>query len=369
MTINLAAVKPEMDSTPVVTYPLSMARDYIRHWGLPEAIREFLQNAIDSDSPFEFAFNHEELIITSRKSSLDPSTLLLGATSKAEKSDKIGNFGEGYKLALLVLTRLGLHVCVENNGRLWKPVFRFNEQFDLDMLYVDEYPSHCTGLSFVVGGLTEADKEMIVDQCLHMQEKDDDAIEAHQGRILPSRPGKLFVNGLFVCDTGLKYGYDVKPDYLKLERDRQTVSSFELKWLAKDMWFDTKQFEHVAKMITDRVPDLEYAEHGCPELLKEAVFAEFTARNPGNVIASSPEHLKELVARGITKTVYIDRTTHSIVSSSRSYKESSLAKAAAKPLPFEDLEKYLESNKKHMRRAAIVAFAGLLALAKGWQNK
>ncbi|MNZ93573.1 hypothetical protein D3C78_1126480 [compost metagenome] len=254
-----------------------------------------------------------------------------------------------------------------NNGRLWEPVFKFNEQFGVEMLHIEEHQNSCTGLTFVVGGLSPEDKQKVIDSCLHMQPLIADAIDLPQGRILPSSPGKLYVNGLYVCDTKMKYGYDIKPDYITLERDRQTVSSFQLAWLVKDMWFATHQFEKVADMITKDFPDMEYASHGCPELLKEAVYQQFMKNNPGGVVASSPEHLKELVNRGMTKAVYVNSNTHAIVSTSKSYAVT--AAAVAKPTPLMVLNKWYEENEKNLRRLSKVGFKALLKMAEQWQNK
>lgn len=37
------------------SYELPLARDYVRHWGVTEAVRELLQNMLDSESPNEFS--------------------------------------------------------------------------------------------------------------------------------------------------------------------------------------------------------------------------------------------------------------------------------------------------------------------------
>lgn len=80
-------------------YELPLSRDYVRHWGIPEAVREILQNAIDSDSPLEYTLYTDRITVTSKHSRLEPKTLLLGRTSKADCDDKVGSFGEGYKIA------------------------------------------------------------------------------------------------------------------------------------------------------------------------------------------------------------------------------------------------------------------------------
>lgn len=48
------------------TYELPIAREYVRHWSMPEAVREIIQNALDSDSPFEYEFKDHKLYVYSR---------------------------------------------------------------------------------------------------------------------------------------------------------------------------------------------------------------------------------------------------------------------------------------------------------------
>ncbi len=86
-------------------YELSLSKQYVSHWGMADGVRELLQNALDSESPFEWEFKDGSLFLHSRYSKLEPRTLLLGQTSKAEDTTAIGSFGEGYKIAMLVLTR------------------------------------------------------------------------------------------------------------------------------------------------------------------------------------------------------------------------------------------------------------------------
>lgn len=349
-------------------YELPMSRDYVRHWGLSEAVRELLQNALDSDSPFEYAFEDDALTITSRFSTLEAKTLVLGATSKADKSDKIGSFGEGYKLALLVLAREGKRVAVRNGSKLWTPCFLHSPQYGAEVFCIEEAESglESCGVQFIIAGLSEEEQEAIRATCLLMQPAMADVIGTRFGHILPSRPGKLYVGGLFVCDTGLQFGYDVKPEYLRLERDRQTVSGFELKWQAKEMWLDTKRFEQIAEMLEGKVPDLEYIEHGCPELLKEACYRQFRKNNPGAVAVKSQEEMQRMVAKGMTKTVYVSPTYHAAVTTSKSY-VSEMAKAIRVKSPREALEEWLQEHQREMRLPVRIAFKTLLAEAEKWR--
>lgn len=352
----------------VIELPLS--RDYVRQWGVPEAVRELIQNAIDSDSPFEFAFYGDTLTITSRESSLESRTLILGATSKADKSDKIGSFGEGYKIALLVLTREGLPVYVRNGYYDWVPSFVHSDNYGDEVLAITEHPAEKVGqgLEFVIGGLSHQQASDIRDSCLLMQADMPDAIETSRGRILPSRPGKLYVGGLFVCDTKLSNGYDMKPEYLKLERDRKTVDEFDLKFQTKEMWFSTQRWEQIAEMMEAQIADLEYAEYGCPELVKEACFRQFQKNNPGAIAVASQKEMEAAVAKGMTKTVYVGGSYHSAITTSKGY-ASSVGHLIRVATPQECLQAWAEKHQRTMSHPLRIEFKSVIQAAAGWRIK
>lgn len=351
-------------------FELPLSRDYVRHWGMAEAVRELIQNALDSDSPFEYEFLGDSLFITSRHARLEPRSLLLGSTTKAERTDSIGSFGEGYKIALLVLTRLGYPCLVHNNELLWRPEFRRSRQYDSEVLCIvqEKAERRREGLTFEVAGLTPDDIAEIRESCLHMQNHLGETKQVPRGRILVERPGKLYVGGLFICETDLKYGYDVDPEFITLERDRQTVSSFDLKLLTRDMWFSTEDYDRVAELIEGETPDVEYAEFGAPELVKEACYRLFQRQHPGSVAAKSQEELEQLVDRGLTKTVVVNSTYHSCLTGSRSYQEAQ-GQLVRVPTPVEQLQGFFDRNRGLMRRKAIVEFKGLLHAAEQWRNK
>lgn len=94
------------------TFELTLSKDYTKNWGLQEALREIIQNAIDFSNEEEnniMSINYDEETSTlsiANNSILTKKTLLLGYTSKEDNPNSIGCFGEGYKLSLLVLNRL-----------------------------------------------------------------------------------------------------------------------------------------------------------------------------------------------------------------------------------------------------------------------
>ena len=313
-------------------YELSLVKDYVSHWGLAEAARELIQNALDSDSPFVYSFEPAEgdgevsrtwtLHLVSEHSRLEPHHLLLGSTSKAQDSKAIGSFGEGFKIALLVLTRLGFAAAVQNNETIWTPMFRHSRTFEREILCIAERKLSKSepGLRFSIEGLSDADRAAIEACCLKMQPEVGQIVRTRFGDILLDRPGELYVGSLFITKNDMKFGYNIDPEHISLERDRQTVNDWDLRCKTRDMWYDTKRYDEIAKMIFDDVPDLYYARYSAPELVKEAVFEMFKAQHPGAVLAESPSELKKAIEKGITKTVYVGGGVHGLLSDYEIYK-------------------------------------------------
>lgn len=352
---------------PTKTYQLSLVKEYVSRWGMKEAVRELIQNALDSSSPFVYEFIETTsaddagktfmLRLNSEFSYLSPQTLLLGATSKADDKDAIGSFGEGYKIALLVLTRLGYDTGVLNRDKLWTPRFKFNKEFGCEVLVIDEtdLPNKVNnGLTFQVCGLSEEDVDAVVKSCIRMQDHIGAIKQTTMGDILLERPGELYVGGLFICETEMEFGYNVKPEHIRLERDRQTVDSWDLRCLTRDMWFETKDYDRIADLIGRECPDLSYAKYSAPDIVKEACYQHFRATYKKELIVGTQAELASLVKQGMT--VYVGGATqHAVVSSSASYRaEPRVVNTPVQPVTL--LEAWLRDNRKQMRGAAIESF-------------
>ena len=107
---------------PEIIYPITL--DYVPDWGAWEVVRELATNALDADPGFTLELQEvcdpdlddvvKTLVITSKGYLVDRH-LLLGVSEK-ESENSIGQFGEGMKLAMLVLTRMSLTADIYSNG-------------------------------------------------------------------------------------------------------------------------------------------------------------------------------------------------------------------------------------------------------------
>jgi hypothetical protein len=353
------------------TYSLNLSRNYVRHWGVAQGIRELIQNALDSDSPFVYEIDREDdgawtLSLLSEHSTLSASTLLLGATSKAEATDKIGSFGEGYKIAMLVLVREGLKLVIWNGDKHWTPYFQYNRMYDDDVLCVEEVsmPHRNRGLRFLVSGLTAEQVEEVRASCLQMQDDIGMIQRTPKGDILFDRPGKLYVGGLYICDTEMTHGYDIKPEFIRLERDRQTVDSWDLSCVTRDIWVDTGRADDIARMLDEGVKDVEYAKYSSPMLVKEACYRLFREKHPGAVVADSNEELQKLVKQGMTAYVV---GYAGLVRESDSYRAE--VRASAPPTPTERLSAWWRKAQYHIHHDHKATFDALLRESTNWRMK
>jgi hypothetical protein len=265
-------------------YELSLTKDYVPGWTLVDAMRELFQNALDQETTapdnamfWEYHEDIQSFHIGNKLSVLEPRTLLLGGTTKADDKSTIGKFGEGYKIATLVLTRLGKKVTFFNYGarEVWRARFSKSKKYGEEILVfeVDKaFPWKAVpnnNLTIVVEGITEEESFEIGNYNLHMQ-AGHNYWQSNKGRILtdPDLKGKMFVNGLFICERPeFEYGYDFKPEHVELDRDRKLITDFNLKWTTSEMWvgfdnddehWDCDAIDAAERLISKNAPDTEY---------------------------------------------------------------------------------------------------------------
>lgn len=251
---------------------LSLASDYVPSWTIVDAIRELFQNALDQegqvpDNKASWSYDNGTFKICNKQSTLTAKTLLLGTSSKSSDSKTIGQFGEGYKIATLVLLRNAKQVTIYNYGlrEVWRPRFVKSRRFGTDILtfFIDkEYPWKQVpdnDLTIEVTGLTDEEWfEQIVPANLHLQSdvKIEESNEYGEALSATKHAGLVFVNGLYVCTYDpYKFGYNFKPGNLKLDRDRKLASDFDLRWLASKFWMNNPR---VIEFVEQDLADVSY---------------------------------------------------------------------------------------------------------------
>lgn len=364
-------------------FELGMSIDYCSTWGVVEAIREIFQNALDAQTAnpdnemyFKYDQDKETLFIGNKKGILGTNTLLLGTTSKAGNNNFIGKFGEGYKVATVVLLRLGKKVTVYNGNanEIWTAHTinsrRYNAKvavFDIENtqsvadkvkellnlgISGNSSKKKTYNLVFSVSGITADEYKEIVCSNLYLQEfteldnliyGDEKALKTwhvkstYDGdkvcRILTdeSQSGRLYVGGLYVTTSKrAKFGYDFSPNMVTLDRDRGFIDNMDLQWLcskallmsnnskliedAKDSW----DGEYIRVFASHRMDEKNVCEAIQPSCDKEcnAFYEEY---GDDAVAVTDTNEFNSLKKKGVNAVMTTERQ-YFYVTNSSSYK-------------------------------------------------
>lgn len=251
----------------------SISTSYVPGWTHVEAFRELFQNAIDAetlDPSCKMSFKYHSMpqcvSIETEGAGLDLASLLLGSTTKSDKAAAIGQHGEGYKIALMVLLREGKTVLIDNPmyKQLWRPYIKKSRKFGgVDILSIEvadkELYNLSPNLTIEVYGITQEEWDAVTTSNLHIDKPEDVEPVPGMGSILldEAYAGRVYVNGLYISTmTNFKYGYDIVPNLLKIDRDRRLVGTFDLAYETSKMWklayterFVTGLSEHAEKGV------------------------------------------------------------------------------------------------------------------------
>ena len=336
---------------------LTLAPNYVPTWTLVDAIRELFQNALDQqeqNSENEASWHYDDatgvVTISNATSKLTAASLLLGQTTKAGDKSTIGQFGEGYKIATLVLLREGKNVVFYNYGarEIWRPRFVKSRRFGTDILtfFIEKKPVWekvpSADLVIAIDGIS-ADEyyNQIVPSNLHLRSDFEIIEETEYGNII-NLPGKVFVNGLYVCDyEPYTYGYNFKPEYISLDRDRKMVSDFDLRWMASKMWSTCKDTDKVLEMIVEGKADVAFLDSvRCTSNWRDLAAEKFkSVYGPEAIPVTSQEEL------GRVPTGYKGIVVNNIYSSLVRGSSSFVMPAPDKHSPVDDLQDWYDSIK------------------------
>lgn len=248
-------------------FTLPISPGYVAHWNLWEAVRELYQNALDvrdrqratGGTGAAYIYHRDTVLtISNYGDKLSPSTLILGSSTKTEDENQRGKFGEGYKLALLVLCRLGLPVVLLNHDESWTPKIEYDPHFEAEVLniYVEkrEVADYGSDVCFIINGISEDDWRLLQRNMRYsVVDKDEILEEAHE-------KGRIYVGGLFVCqmEDGFKCGYSLRTKTLPLDRDRGMVNGFDLSLVTSRLWAEREDSDRAVDLLEEEADDVRY---------------------------------------------------------------------------------------------------------------
>ena len=371
---------------------LTLSTNYVSHWTVLDALRELYQNAIDVQNEnyantiiSDVTEDNGELClkIGNRNVALSLNTLLLGETSKADNNKMIGKFGEGYKLAILVLLRHGCDVSIFTADEHWLCVIERSEVFDTDVLviYVNKVSENYEKTVFEVQGVSEQTYDEYVARNLYLQE-DYKKIETDNCEVLldECNVNKVFVGGLFVCDypNASQHGYNFKPGVFKLGRDRQVIDGFSLNYNASRALISAaaEDVEEMKKALDSlERDDMIYASSFLDSYhqLTKAAWKRFIEEYPDSIPVSDNSELREMTIKyQSVKCIMVSERMYGILTTSKEYKNA-LTELIYKPTrknPLDLLQSFYDDFKDEMSAEMQQKYADtLLVEAIDWRLK
>ena len=182
------------------------------------------------------------LVIENDGCTIPHEALLFGHTTKLGRGDLAGKFGEGLKLAMLVLARAGHEVRIRSGSEVWVPKIERSDKFDAEVLvvHVDKGRADKARVQVEVGGITEEDFSSTKDLFLFLSKLGkDERIQTLAGSLLFGErfKGRVYVKGIFVQRSAdLDHGYDLAD--AEIDRDRKMVDRWDLGYKLKSIWND-----------------------------------------------------------------------------------------------------------------------------------
>jgi len=219
---------------------LSVSSDYLPNWGPYEGLRELVQNFIDSQDDsgvkgeirFEGGTARGTVYLTNPGAKpLTREALLFGVTSKADRDDQRGQFGEGMKVGTLALVRAGRAVTIRTQEETWSASLQSSDAFGGRKVLTFDTRKRSRGADQVeveIGPVTREEWDKISSSFLFMQEVE--SSKSASGCVLTGADhlSMIFAKGIFVKKIeGMRYGYDLSQ--ITLNRDRSMIDEYDVR--------------------------------------------------------------------------------------------------------------------------------------------
>lgn len=235
-----------------IVFPITS--DYIPNWGVVDALKEFVSNAIDASGDKGIVFKWENGIceITDTGSGLKRENLLIGNSESRSVGKKIGNFGEGLKLACLSLARAKCSVHIDTVGFSIDATLQKSSKFNAEVLVMKiQENTREKGTSIFVHSTEQQflnTKKLFL--CFDENKK---AVDKAEGIYVGGTTG-LYVNGVLICEINscFGYSYNITDSFAKhnLSRDRKSFSqSYYRSGQVFKMLTDIKNDEEMKKIL------------------------------------------------------------------------------------------------------------------------
>lgn len=230
-----------------IVYPI--ADSYVADWTRTDAIREFIANALDAGEP-RLVHNGKEARISDSGEGILKKNMVLGGTSKSKQAQAIGKFGEGLKMACLVLARTGSEVKIETVGTTYTATLEYNEEFESKLLVIEYVKNARSKGSSIVFACTEDELQDAKNKFIHFQGVRKKPTVTENLEIYTEGTGRIYVNGLETSKKVGIFNYNVLDKVALDSRDRNSVDDSRLRnWIGVFL-SQTKEIEIIESFLS-----------------------------------------------------------------------------------------------------------------------
>lgn len=231
-----------------IVYPITS--DYAKDWTIMKALKELISNALDADEKCSITFKDGEMIISDKGEGLSRQNLLFGSTTKKTDDKKIGMFGEGLKMASLVLARNKRKFRLVTKGFEYTARIERDKLFNADVLVLELKPSRKRIGTDIYIQSTETETNSAKANFLAFNKE---YVEVAPN-IYDFKSGKskykkgFFVNGMFVMSSESIFSYNIKNKGV-IGRDRNNVNTDLVKREVEQSWRKCDSKKAIEKLL------------------------------------------------------------------------------------------------------------------------
>lgn len=244
----------------------TLSPKYCPDWGIREALRELFQEAIDVRTMYDCQsgvyYSHElkRGVIWDNGPGLPISALVMGNTTKRDNPDVIGQFGEGLKLACLVLSRMGRDIKIHTGDKTLAPGIMMHPDFGCEVLTFELYETASRQGTVVYVEVDEEEFNEVQSMFLQLTGTEhfyvpgpdgDRTMDMEEDRIfLPG--GRIFIQGVEVQapDSGvpLLFSYNIPAKSIQ-NRDRWAVDLNSMRAAIENLWLRCENYELIREYV------------------------------------------------------------------------------------------------------------------------
>jgi len=232
--------------TKTAEYPISS--NYCAKWSIVEGIREIIANALDTKKPYTVKWENGYGYVSDTGGGFPKECLILGEGESKDET-QIGQFREGLKIAGLVFARNNRFFKGKTVGYTFNFRMAQSSTFDCKTLFMDFEENDRESGTVVVFECSEAELDIAKD--MFIEGKDEEFL-------LEDRPGKLYINKVFVqkIDNAM-YGYNIS-DKGAANRDRSILNMDNVKSSIRRVWEKLENKDHIQAYLKAQEQNIEH---------------------------------------------------------------------------------------------------------------